>query len=201
MAMRTLFVIGLALVAGCQGAPKLGYDASRGTPGSHAEYGRFVVDVNANGRFMATGVDAGSNGIFERHFKAQTLSIEPDVSPYWSGISAQGGVYNQQMNTFGQVVLPAYSAGAVAILQQIPPIIQSATPLLGPYLNALGQARIASATRPGVVAQLAAAVAQGAIKTDLIESTFKAIDPTLAADVAKAAPVSVQSLQPVVGPN
>lgn len=194
--MRTLFVIGLALVAGCQGAPKLGYDANRGTPGSHAEYGRFVVDVNANGRFMATGVDAGSNGIFERHFKAQTLSIEPDVSPYWSGLTAQANAYNQQMNTFGAVVIPAYANAATSIMATIPPIIQSATPLIGPYLNALGQARIASATRPGVVAQLAAAVAQGAVKTDLIESTFKTIDPALAADVAKAAPVPLQNLQP-----
>lgn len=106
-------------------------------------------------------------------------------------------VYNQQQNTFGTVVIPAYANAATSIMGAIPPIIQAATPLVGPYLNALGQAKIASATRPGVVAQLAAALASGTVKADLIESTFKTIDPTLAADVAKAASVPLQTPQSV----
>lgn len=164
---------------GCQGAPQLGYNPNTGTPGARMKAGNVDIILNTNGSFVASNVKAHRDGFAKGSFEADMVSVQPDVTPYWNGLSQQGQVYGQQQLNFGNSVLPAYGQAAALILQQIPPIIQAATPLLGPYLNSLGAAKLAAASRPSIAQSLADLVRNGGTTATQLDAVFGHLDPEL----------------------
>lgn len=179
--MRTILaILTVAAIGGCDGAPQYPYKIAQTAPGVHAEYGRFKADANANGTFIAENVDAGGT-MFDRHFKASHIAMMPDVTPYWNGSNQSFGIHAIEQQQYWT----GLTSETKIVMDGIPPVITAATPLIGPFLNSLGQAKLAAQQRPSILMSLADLVKSGKTTLPVIDSAFKALDPNLASDVGR----------------
>lgn len=183
---KILTCLVLCVVAGCGPDAQKNFGAV--TPITKVKYSRGAL--GASMEFTNTkNVDAMLSGV---KIKKETGDLEIGlftVKDNASEVMASNVPQMQQvaaMYPLYTALQAQYGANTVAIMGAIPPIITSATPLLGPWLNSLGQAKVAAATRPGVVAQLADLVRSGTANLDLIGNIFRGIDPNLVKDVQAA---------------
>jgi len=179
---RTL-LLGLAAVlfSGCVGGPGAGwgYDTKRSSPGNRLSLGGGRgIDLTEDTDIVMTGVDLGRDGLFNTHFKAQSITLKQSKAT-WDGIlqaidrnNTARGMYYQHVND---------------VMDRIPPIIQSIAPILTDFIASSGNVAMQKAMRPPLVQQLAGGLIGGRVTEDLLSAVFRPIDPNLAADAAKAA--------------
>lgn len=184
--MKRMLTIAMVLCAGC--GPDAAKNFGAVTPITKVKYSRGAF--GASMEFTNTkNVDAMLSGV---KINKETGDLEIGMFTVKDNASDVMGANIPQMQQVAAMyplytaLQAQYGANTVAIMGAIPPIITSATPLLGPWLNSLGQAKLAAASRPGVVLQLAELVKSGAANLDLIGNVFKGIDPNLVKDVQSA---------------
>lgn len=184
--MKRMLTIAMVLCAGC--GPDAAKNFGAVTPITKVKYSRGAF--GASMEFTNTkNVDAMLSGV---KINKETGDLEIGMFTVKDNASDVMGANVPQMQQVAAMyplytaLQAQYGANTVAIMGAIPPIITSATPLLGPWLNSLGQAKLAAASRPGVVLQLAELVKSGAANLDLIGNVFKGIDPNLVKDVQSA---------------
>lgn len=173
----SLVVLALPIF-GCEGAPRFGYNDKAFTPANTAQYGRFKISIPTNGEFIATGVKAGSAGLFERHFNADSLIMRPSIDAMWAGIHGSQDRF--------AVLQDRYFTGINDALDRIPPIINAVAPIATSWINSTGNVALQRALRPTLIQQLAGGVLSGRVQLPTIDGAFNALDPRIVTDVAEA---------------
>jgi len=171
---------------GCQGTPFNPQENPRTATGTHAEYGRFKVDVNADGVFIAEDVDAGSTGMFKRHFRARRIEAHPNTKEFWSGVHGAQDRYNTGNVIFAEKVLPAYAEAANGILDRT---VVAALPLASAWIGGIQQAQMLKDQRPNVLIELVKALKTRAVGVGALDQ-IATIDPSLATQAANMAGVA-----------
>lgn len=182
-----LMLLGITACTGCQGAPTLQWSSQDSKPGNGMRMYRGIFGGGLEVYMRSDATLDAESLVYNKstgQYELKGVHItNANASPYVKAMETQMLSYERQQQNFPGI-LDAYSRGAVNIIDAGGRIVTTLVPLLGQYLGGLNQVAALKAMKPGVVAQVAGAVASGAIGSDAI-GKIGTIDPGLAADVLK----------------